>query len=61
MVQRNPQPRELEAIETASRDEIQALQLTRMKATLKAAYENVPHYRAEFDAAGVHPNARSRS
>ena len=56
MVQRNPQPDELEAIETASRDEIQALQLTRMKATLKAAYENVPHYRAAFDAAGVHPN-----
>jgi phenylacetate-CoA ligase len=52
----NPTPDELEPIERASRDEIQALQLQRLKATLKRAYENVPHYRAAFDAKGVHPD-----
>ena len=55
MPQRTPQPGDLEAIETASRDEIQALQLERLKWTLKHAYENVPHYRKAFDEAGVHP------
>src|SRR5690606_3155230 len=42
-------------IEHASRDEIEALQLTRLKWTLDHAYRNVPHYRQAFDAAGVHP------
>ena len=55
MVQRIPAQDELEPIERASRDELQALQLERMKWTLKHAYENVAHYRAAFDAAGVHP------
>jgi phenylacetate-CoA ligase len=45
-----------DAIETASRDEITALQLRRLKATLARAYEHVAHYRAAFDARGVHPN-----
>ncbi|WP_038035035.1 phenylacetate--CoA ligase PaaK [Thermopetrobacter sp. TC1] len=45
-----------EPIETASRDEIAALQLERMKKTLRHAYENVPFYREKFDAAGVHPD-----
>ncbi|MCA1857938.1 phenylacetate--CoA ligase [Massilia oculi] len=56
MVQRNPSPGELEPIECASRDELQALQLERLKWSLHQAYENVPHYRAAFDAAGVHPS-----
>jgi phenylacetate-CoA ligase len=56
MVQRIPAPGDLEPIERASRDELQALQLERMKWTLKHAYDNVPHYRAAFDAAGVHPD-----
>ncbi|MEI7713468.1 MAG: phenylacetate--CoA ligase PaaK [Rhodospirillales bacterium] len=43
-------------IETASRDEIAALQVERLSATLRLAYANVPHYRAAFDAAGVHPD-----
>ncbi|MBC7801156.1 MAG: phenylacetate--CoA ligase [Gemmatimonadaceae bacterium] len=43
-------------IETASRDEIAGLQRTRMAATLRHAYANVPHYRQAFDAAGVHPD-----
>ena len=42
--------------ERASRDEIQALQLQRMRWSLHHAYTNVPHYRAAFDAAGVHPS-----
>ena len=56
MVQRNPAPADLEPIERASKDELQALQLERMKWTLKHAYENVPHYRAAFDEKGVHPD-----
>jgi phenylacetate-CoA ligase len=46
----------LEPIEKASRDELQALQLTRMKASLRHAYDKVPHYRQKFEAAGVHPD-----
>lgn len=56
MVQRSPVPSELEPIERASRDELQALQLQRMQWSLKHAYDNVPHYRAAFDAAGIHPD-----
>ena len=56
MVQRTPNPNELEPIERASKDELQALQLERMQWTLRHAYDNVPHYRAAFDAAGVHPD-----
>jgi phenylacetate-CoA ligase len=55
MLQRNSNPGNLEPIELASKDELQALQLERLKWTLQHAYENVPHYRASFDAAGVHP------
>jgi phenylacetate-CoA ligase len=46
----------LEPIERASRDELQAMQLERLKWSLRHAYENVPHYRASFDTAGVHPD-----
>ncbi|MTC59624.1 phenylacetate--CoA ligase [Providencia rustigianii] len=46
----------IDAIEFASRDEIEALQLARMKWTLTHAYENVPMYRKKFDDAGVHPD-----
>src|SRR5262249_21914678 len=45
----------LEPIEKASRRKLRELQLTRLKATLKRAYERVPHYRKKFDAAGVKP------
>jgi phenylacetate-CoA ligase len=45
----------LEPIEIASRDELVALQCARLRRTLALAYEKVPHYRAAFDAAGVHP------
>ena len=45
----------LDPIETASRDELQALQLERLRWSLAHAYEGNPRYRAKFDAAGVHP------
>lgn len=47
---------EMEPIEYASRDEIGALQLERLKWSLRHAYDNVPMYRERFDAAGVHPD-----
>jgi phenylacetate-CoA ligase len=55
MLDLTPPRSSLDAIEIASRDEITALQLVRLKDTLKRAYENVPHYRKRFDEAGVHP------
>jgi phenylacetate-CoA ligase len=56
MPPRHPAPGDLEPIETASRDEITALQLQRLQATLQRAYDKVPHYRNAFNAAGVHPS-----
>jgi len=56
MVQRIPEPGDLEPIERASRDELQALQLERLQWSLQHAYDNVPHYRKAFDEAGVHPS-----
>jgi len=56
VVQRIPAPSDLEPIERASRDELQALQLERLKWSLMHAYENVPHYRKAFDEKGVHPS-----
>ncbi|MCX7741964.1 MAG: AMP-binding protein, partial [Tepidimonas sp.] len=53
---KSPRPGDLEPIETASRDEIAALQLERLKWSVRHAYDHVPHYRAKFDAAGVHPD-----
>ena len=46
----------LEAIEIASRDEIEALQLSRLRWSLAHAYHNVPHYTQAFAAAGIHPD-----
>ena len=46
----------LDPIEIASRDEISALQLKRLRWSVARAYANVPHYRAAFDQAGVHPD-----
>lgn len=48
-------PDELEPIEVASRDELSAVQLSRLKWSLQHAYDNVAHYRHAFDQAGVHP------
>jgi phenylacetate-CoA ligase len=55
MPSKRPRPDELEPIERASRDELQALQLERLRWSLTHAYANVPHYRKAFDARGVAP------
>jgi phenylacetate-CoA ligase len=43
-------------IESASRDEIAALQFERLRKTLRLAYEKVPHYREKFDSLGILPD-----
>ncbi len=52
---KQPSRIELESIETASRDELTALQMKRLKQTLAHAYDQVPHYRRKFDAARIAP------
>jgi phenylacetate-CoA ligase len=52
----SPRPGDLEPIETASLDELRDLQTERLRWSVRHAYDNVPHYRASFDAAGVHPD-----
>ena len=47
---------DLDPIEIASRDEIEALQLERLRWSLNHAYSNVPFYKDSFDKAGVHPD-----
>jgi phenylacetate-CoA ligase len=51
-----PQRFELEPIEVAPREVIADLQLQRLKWSVRHAYENVPHYRAAFDTAGLKPD-----
>jgi phenylacetate-CoA ligase len=45
----------LEPVEKCSSEELRALQLERLRWSLQHAYDNVPHYREKFDAAGVKP------
>ncbi|MGY1664274.1 phenylacetate--CoA ligase PaaK [Geodermatophilus sp. SYSU D00696] len=51
-----PDPATLDAAERMSVDELRALQLERLRWSLRHAYDNVPHHRTAFDAAGVHPD-----
>lgn len=51
-----PNPSDLDPIEIASLDEIQALQLERLKWSVRHAYDNVAMYKKRFDEAGVHPD-----
>lgn len=51
-----PKKSDLDPIEIASCDEIQALQLERLKWSLRHAYDNVPMYKKRFDENGVHPD-----
>jgi len=55
MPAKTPQPGDLEPIEVATRDELAALQLARLRWSLQHAYDNVPHYRRVFDRAGIVP------
>jgi len=45
----------LDSIERASLDELRALQLERLRWSVRHAYERVPHYRQAFQAVDVHP------
>ncbi|MTI16254.1 phenylacetate--CoA ligase [Rhodobacteraceae bacterium RKSG542] len=56
MLELQDRPEALEPIETAAREDLAALQLERMKWSLRHAYENVPFYKKSFDDAGVHPD-----
>src|SRR5260221_11971945 len=56
MPSKRPRGDELEPIERASRDELRALQLERLRWSLKHAYENVALYRKAFDAKRVKPD-----
>ncbi|SNC64512.1 phenylacetate-CoA ligase [Kytococcus aerolatus] len=42
--------------ESWSVDQLREHQLERLQWSVRHAYENVPHYHASFDAAGVHPD-----
>ena len=55
MLDLTPRREDLDPIETATREDIAALQLVRLKETVKRVYDNVAHYRKAFDAAGVLP------
>ncbi|MGW8984732.1 phenylacetate--CoA ligase PaaK [Streptomyces parvus] len=45
----------LDAAERLGRGELEALQLERLRSTLRHAYDNVPFYRDAFDRAGLKP------
>ncbi|MEO6881756.1 MAG: phenylacetate--CoA ligase PaaK [Mycobacteriaceae bacterium] len=56
MLDRTPDPADLEPIERASIDELRALQLQRLQWSVRHAHDNVGHYRDAFAAAEVHPD-----
>ena len=56
MTVKKPLPGDLEPIETASRDEIAALQLERLKWSVRHTYDNVEPYRKKCQEKGVHPD-----
>lgn len=51
-----PPSAELDRFEMASTDELRAWQRDRLAWSLRHAYDHVPHYRAKFDQAGLHPD-----
>jgi len=56
MQDRTPRPPDLDPEERASVDELRALQLQRLRWSLRHAYDNVPPYRAMAGERGVHPD-----
>ena len=56
MLDLTPRPGDLDPIETAPVEELRALQLERLRWSVRHAYDNVAHYRRSFDEAGVHPD-----
>lgn len=53
---RYPLPGATDRIERLSRDELAAVQLERLRWSVRHAYENVPLYRGRLDQAGIHPD-----
>ncbi len=53
---KSPQAGDLDPIETASRDEISALQLERLQWSVRHTYDNVEAYRKRCEEKGVHPD-----
>lgn len=56
MLDLTPQPGDLEPIETAPVEQLRALQLQRLRWSVRHAYDHVVHYRHAFDEAGVGPD-----
>jgi len=56
MTVKKPMPGDLDPIETASRDEISALQLERLKWSVRHSYDNVAPYRKRCEEKGIHPD-----
>jgi len=56
MSKRRQRSASLEAIEQASRDEVESLQLQRLKWSIRHAYDHVPQYQKKCAAAGAHPD-----
>lgn len=54
--QLTPQPTELDRFEVASTADLRAWQFEQLKWSLRHAYDNVPHYRTKYDAAGIRPD-----
>ena len=52
----SPKKQDLEPIEIASIDEINALQLNRLKWSVNHAYNNVAFYKNKYDEIGIHPS-----
>jgi len=56
MTKRQQRTPSLEPIERASRDELEGLQLKRLKWSIRHAYDRVPQYQQKCTAAGAHPD-----
>ena len=51
-----PRPADLDRFETSTTAELREWQRDRLLWSLRHAYENVPHYRAKFNLAGLRPD-----
>jgi len=56
MTKRRRGAADLEPIERASRDELECLQLERLKWSVRHAYDHVPQYQKKCTAVGAHPD-----
>ncbi|KRE95244.1 phenylacetate--CoA ligase [Nocardioides sp. Soil774] len=56
MLDLTPRPGDLDPVETLPVEELRALQLERLRWSVRHAYDNVAHYRRAFDEAGVGPD-----